>query len=94
MLFPVLQKCDLLSDRRGSVIDELGVRLKIHRKVRGDSSELLGMMLQLTRVSAQYIDDRFQMFLHKCPSKEATPAAEICAAGWYGSTGSVLLAFL
>jgi hypothetical protein len=34
MLLPVLQKFDLLSDRRGSVIDELGVRLKIDRKAR------------------------------------------------------------
>jgi hypothetical protein len=34
MLFPVLQKFNLLSDRRGSVLDELGVRLKIDRKVR------------------------------------------------------------
>jgi len=34
MLFPVLEKFDWLSDRRGSVIDEVGVRLKIDRKVR------------------------------------------------------------
>jgi hypothetical protein len=33
MLFPVLQKFDLLSDGRGSVIDELGVRLENDRKV-------------------------------------------------------------
>ena len=34
MLIPVFQKFDLLSDRRGSVLDELGVRLKIDREVR------------------------------------------------------------
>jgi hypothetical protein len=34
MLLPVFQKSDLLSDGRGSVIDELGVRLEIDRKVR------------------------------------------------------------
>ena len=33
MLLPVLQKFDLLSDRRDSVIDERGVRLKIDGKV-------------------------------------------------------------
>jgi len=54
----------LLPDGRGSVIDELGVRLKIDRKVRRDSSELLGMMFQLICVSAEYFDDRFQMFFH------------------------------
>jgi hypothetical protein len=81
MLFPVLQKVDLLSDRRGSVIDELGVRLEIDRKVSRDSSELLGMMFQLICVSAEYFDDRFQMFFHNRYSKETSPAAETRAAG-------------
>src|ERR1039457_2696174 len=94
MLLPVLQKFDLLSDRRGSVIDELGVRLKIDRKVRRKSSELLGMMFQLICISAEYFDDRLQIFFHNRYSKEPTPAAEIRAAGWYGCTGLVLPAFL
>src|SRR5579863_7376384 len=89
MLFPVLQKFDLLSDRRGSVINELGVRLKIDRKVGRDSSELLGMMFQLICVSAEYFDDRFQMFFHDGYSKETTPAAGCARLGgrdalvWY-----------
>lgn len=33
MLLPALQKLDLLSNGRSAVIDELGVRLEIHRKV-------------------------------------------------------------
>jgi hypothetical protein len=87
VLLPELQKFDLLSDRRSSVIDELGVRPKIDGKVRRDSPELLGMMLQLTCVSGEYFDDRFQVFFHKRLYKEATPAARICTAGRNGSTG-------
>src|ERR1022692_368940 len=70
MLLPVLQKVDLLSDRRGSVLDELDIRLKIDGKVRRDSSELLGMMFELICVSSEYFDDRFQMFFHNGDSKE------------------------
>ena len=90
VLLPVLQKIDLLSDRRDSVVDKLGVRLEIDRKVRQHSSELLGMMFQLTCISAEYFDNRFQMFFHSRYSKETTPAAEIGAAGWYGCNGLVL----
>jgi hypothetical protein len=40
------------------------------------------MMFQLICVSAQYFDDRFQMFFHNHFSKETTPAAEDTA--WLG----------
>jgi hypothetical protein len=93
MLLPVLQKFDLPSDRRRPVIDMLGVRLKVHRKFRRDSSELLGMMFELICILAEYFDDRFQLFFHNRRSEETTPAAKICAAGWYGCTGLVLPAF-
>jgi hypothetical protein len=81
MLFPVLQKVDFLSDRRDSVIDELGVRLEIDRKVSRDSSELLGMMFQLICVSAEYFDDRFQMFFHSRYS-ERNHASRRDMLGW------------
>ena len=77
----MLQKSDLLSDRRGSVIDEFGIRFKIDRKVRRDSSELLGVVFQLICISAEYFDDRLQMFFHSRYSKETTPAAEM-TRGW------------
>jgi hypothetical protein len=77
----VLQKFDLLSDRRGSVIDELGqVRFvgTFEHDVQAD-----------LRPPGHYSDDRVQVFFHNRYPKETTPAAEIRAAGWYGRTGSV-----
>jgi len=49
MLFPVLQKFDLLSDGRGSVIDELGDRLKIDRKVSSLDASLGVAVLVIAR---------------------------------------------
>ena len=96
MLFPVLQKFDLLSDRRRSVIDELGVGHKIDRKVGRDPSELLGMTFQLICVSAEYFDDRFQMFFHVGYSKETTAAAGYARLGggmhWFGVASVPLMA--
>ena len=86
-LFPVLENFDLLSDRRCPVIDELGVRRKIDRKVGGDSSELLGMVLQLTSVSTEYFDDRFQMFFHKRHSQEANSSRQDTGGWAEGCTG-------
>ena len=39
------------------------------------------MMFQPICISAEYLDDRFQMFFHNRYSDETTPAAG--AAGWY-----------
>jgi hypothetical protein len=57
------------------------------------------MMFQLICVSAQYFDDRFQMFFHNHYSKETTPAAEdtrgwVVWMYWFGIASVSLMALL